>query len=178
MRKLNLYIATSLDCKIARPNHEIDWLPPLEEYDYGYSEFMEGIDAIVMGYKTYEICLGLGEWAYKGKTSYVFSRNPDRTLIPEAQLITKDPVKFVQELKQTEGKTIWLLGGGEIIAMLHDAGLIDEYILAYIPVILGKGIELFPGIKKQENLTLTKHQVYENGVALFYFSKKNGPENI
>ncbi|WP_262714322.1 dihydrofolate reductase family protein [Adhaeribacter soli] len=57
------------------------------------------------------------------------------------------------------------------MSLLHNAGLIDEFILAYIPVILGEGIELFPSIKKQENLKLTRHQVYENGVALFYFSK-------
>ena len=172
MRKLKLYIATSLDGKIARLNHEIDWLPPLEEYDYGYAEFMESIDAIVMGYKTYEVCVGLGEWAYKDKTSYVFSRSSERQLIPEAALITEDPVKYVQDLKQTDGKAIWLLGGGKIIGLLHDAGLIDEYILAYIPVILGEGIELFPGIKKQENLKLQRHQVYENGVGLFYFGKQ------
>ena len=172
MRKLKLYIAASLDGKIARPNHEIDWLPPLEEYDYGYAEFMKGVDAIVMGYKTYEVCAGLGEWAYKDKTSYIFSRNSNRQLIPEAQLITEKPVEFVKNLKQTEGKDIWLLGGGEIITLLHDAGLIDEYILAFIPVILGEGIELFPGIKKQENLKLQRHQVYENGVALFYFGKE------
>src|SRR5690606_40307440 len=53
---------------------------------------------------------------------------PERSLIPEAQLVTEDPVKFVLQLKQTEGKTIWLLGGGEIISLLHNAGLIDEYI--------------------------------------------------
>jgi len=171
MRQLKLYIATSLDGKIARPNDEIDWLPPLEEYDYGYAEFMAGIDALVMGYKTYEVCIGLGEWPYKDKTSYVFSHNPERILIPEAQLINEDPADFVRNLKQTEGKAIWLLGGGEIISLLHNAGLIDEYILAYIPVILGEGIELFPSVKKQENLKLTRHQVYENGVSLFYFSK-------
>jgi dihydrofolate reductase len=171
MRKLKLYIAASLDGKIARKNGEIDWLPPIEENDYGYAELMESTAAIVMGYKTYEVCIGFGEWAYKDKTSFVFSRNPERELIPEAQLITEDPIEFVKKLKQTEGKNIWLLGGGEIIALLHDAGLIDEYILAYIPVILGEGIELFPGIKKQENLKLTKHQIYSNGIVMLYFKK-------
>lgn len=172
MRKLKLYIATSLDGKIARPNHEIRWLPPLEEYDYGYAEFMESIDVIVMGFKTYEVCINLGEWPYKDKTSYVFSRHSERTLIPEAQLVTEDPVKFVQAIKETEGKDIWLLGGGEIISLLHNAGLIDEYILAHIPVILGEGIALFPKLNRQENLKLARHHVYENGVGLFYYEKQ------
>jgi dihydrofolate reductase len=172
MRKVILYIATSLDGKIARKNGEIDWLPPLEDQDYGYETLLNSVDVTLMGYKTYEVCLGFGDWAYKDQITYVFSRYAEREMIPEAQLITEDPVKFVKQLKQTEGKDIWLIGGGEIIALLHDAGLIDEYILAYIPVILGEGIELFPGIKKQENLQLTKHKVYDNGVAMFYFCKQ------
>src|SRR5688572_22929812 len=172
MRKVKLYIATSLDGKIARKNGEIDWLPPLDGQDYGYETLLNSVDATLMGYKTYEVCLGFGEWHYKDQTNYVFSRNPAREMIPEAQLVTEDPVKFVQELKQTEGKDIWLIGGGEIIALLHDAGLIDEYILAFIPVILGEGIEMFPGIKKQENLKLNYHIVYDNGVAMFYFTKQ------
>src|SRR5688572_19587996 len=56
MRKLKLYIATSLDGKIARKNGEIDWLPNIDEEDYGYQEFLATIDATVMGYKTYEVC--------------------------------------------------------------------------------------------------------------------------
>lgn len=124
-----------------------------------------------MGYKTYEVCLGLGQWAYKDQLTYVFSRNAAREMIPEAQLVTEDPVTFVQNLKQTEGKAIWLIGGGKIIHLLHDAGLIDEYILAYVPVILGEGIELFPGIKKQQNLTLTRHKAFESGIVMLYYQK-------
>jgi dihydrofolate reductase len=67
--------------------------------------------------------------------------------VPEAQLVAEDPVAFVRSLKEGPGKDIWLVGGGEIVTLLHDAGLIDAYILALIPVILGDGIELFPAVK-------------------------------
>lgn len=177
MRKIKLYIATSLDGKIARPDGGLDWLPdPADDAykheDYGYEELVNSIDTTLMGYKTYEVCLNLGEWHYKDQTTYVFSRDPKREMIPEAQLVTTDPVEFTRNLKQTDGKDIWLIGGGEIISLLHDAGLIDEYILAYIPVILGEGIELFPGIKKQENLKLTRHKVFESDIIMMYFEKK------
>lgn len=171
MRKLKLYIATSLDGKIARKDGSIDWLPSLTEEDYGYQEFYNSIDTVLMGYKTYEVCLGFGEWYYKDKTSYIFSRDLQKNCIPQAQLIMQNPARFAEELKSTTGKDIWLVGGGEIITLLHDAGLIDEYIIAFIPLILGEGIELFPGITRQENLHLARHNVYKNGVTLMYLEK-------
>ncbi len=171
MRKIKLHIATSLDGKIARQDGTIDWLPDPAAEDYGFQSFYDAVDTILMGYKTYQVCLDFGEWYYQGKSTYVFSRDPAKPIVPEAQLISQQPVDFVRTLKEQPGQDIWLVGGGEIISLLHDAGLIDEYIIACIPLILGEGIALFPAIRKQENLTLTHHTVFPNGVVLLYFRK-------
>ncbi|MDQ4140198.1 MAG: dihydrofolate reductase family protein [Bacteroidota bacterium] len=169
MRKLKLYIATSLDGKIARKDDSIDWLPDINpEEDYGYQTFIAEVDTLVMGYKTYQICLKLGEWPYSRKKTFVFTRDGNKSHIPEVQLISQNPVDFVKELIQQPGKDIWLVGGGEINTLLHDAGLIDTYIIAFIPLILGEGIELLPQVRKQQNLKLTQHQVYDNGVVMLY----------
>src|SRR5689334_15191007 len=119
MRKLILYIAASLDGKLARKDDSIDWLPDPASEDYGYESFYNAIDTVLMGYRTYEVCLGFGEWHYKGKSAVVFSRNAAKSVVPEAQLVTADLVAFVKELKTKPGKDIWLIGGGEIIAVLH-----------------------------------------------------------
>lgn len=173
MRKLKLYVATSIDGKIAGPNEELDWLPqPTDEKeDYGYHAFYESIDTTIMGYKTYKIGNSFGDWPYKDKTSFIFSRTADKPVIDEVTLINQNPVEFVKELKQKEGGDIWLVGGGEIIKLLHDEGLIDEYLLAFIPVILGEGIELFPNIKHQQKLKLTSHKIYDDGVAMMYYER-------
>ncbi|QMU28597.1 dihydrofolate reductase family protein [Adhaeribacter radiodurans] len=172
MRKLKLYIAASLDGKIARKDDSIDWLPdPNAGEDYGYEAFLAEIDTLVMGYKTYEICLKLGEWPYEGKKTYVFTRDLTKPHIPQVELINQNPVDFTKDLLQQSGKDIWLVGGGEINTLLHDAGLIDSYIIAFIPLILGEGIELLPQVQQQQNLKLTKHQVYDNGVVLLYLEK-------
>lgn len=173
MRQLKLYIATSLDGKIARPDGAIDWLPDPAAEDYGYQEFLTAVDTLVMGFKTYEICRSFGEWPFPHHTTYVFTRDAGKATGPTVSLVTEDPVAFIHELRQKPGKDIWLMGGGEIIALLHDAGLIDEYIIAYIPVVLGAGIELFPGIRHQQNLRLTKHRIYGNGVVLLYLVKES-----
>ena len=172
MRKLILYSATSLDGKIASPDGSIDWLPDPTEEDYGYKEFYDSVDTVVMGYKTYEKTLTFGEWSFNGKESFVFSRNPGKKVVREAELVNVDPVEFVKGLKRKPGKDIWLVGGGEINTLLHNAKLIDEYILAYIPVLLGEGLELFPDIKTRVDLKIRKSKVYPNGLVLLYLSPK------
>ena len=170
MRQVLLYIAASLDGKIARNDDSLDWLPPGENAttDYGYKEMLDSVDVLLMGRTTYEICLTLGEWHYKGKTTYVFSRKAGPEMIPETELINEDPVAFVQRLKEQPGKNIWLVGGGEIIRLLHDAGLIDKYMIATIPVMLGQGIELFPNINREQKLVVTYNQNYEELIMTHY----------
>lgn len=172
MRKLKLDIATSLDNKITRPDGAIDWLPdPSAGEDYGYQDFLATVDTLIMGYKTYEVCVSFGEWPYADKKTLAFTRDKFKPVIPQAELINQDPVLFMRELLPQDGKDIWLIGGGEIITLLHDAGLIDSYILAFIPLILGEGIPLFPEVQKQANLILEKSQVYPNGVIMLYLNK-------
>ncbi len=63
MGKVILFIASSLDGFIARPDGNIDWLtmlPDSDNTDYGYSEFLSGISSIVMGRRTYSEVLGFG----------------------------------------------------------------------------------------------------------------------
>lgn len=174
MRKLKLYVATSIDGKIAGPNEELDWLPEPEDKneDFGYYAFYNTIDTTIMGYKTYKIGNSFGDWPYKDKTSFVFSRNADKPIISKATLITQNPVEFVSTLKQQKGGDIWLVGGGEIVKLLHNAGLIDEYIITLIPVILGEGIELFPSITQKQELVLTLQQTFSQGVISLHYSKK------
>ncbi|MHB8102526.1 MAG: dihydrofolate reductase family protein [Methanosarcina sp.] len=82
MPRIKLYIATSLDGFIARENGSIDWLTKYEnnpETDYGYSEFYASIGKVLMGRKTYEQALEFGEWPYREKKSYVFTRQKEPT---------------------------------------------------------------------------------------------------
>src|SRR5690606_29929416 len=112
-----------------------------------------------------------GEWPYKGKTSYVFTRNAAKPSTDDVILTTEEPVTFTTTLKAQPGKDIWLVGGGNIISQLHDADLIDEYIIATIPVVLGKGIKLFPDINREQSLQLNKHKVYDSGLTLMYYTR-------
>lgn len=154
MANVVLYIATSLDGKIARPNDQLDWLFAVEgEGDNGYADFFQRVGAVIMGRKTYEEVLVLEPdgYPYDKIPNYILTRSPDREA--EHVTFTDEPIEqLVERLKQDVDGDIWLVGGGEVIkaAMEHD--LIDSYEIAIAPVVLGEGIPLFPeGARKRRS---------------------------
>jgi dihydrofolate reductase len=180
MRKVKLYIASSLDSHIASDNGSIDWL--FSDADYGYTKFYNSIDTILIGRKTYDQSLTFEEYPYKGKKVYVFTRNAEvekknkKKKIRDVDYIDDDIPDFVRRLVQqpVDNKDIWLLGGGEIVSILLNADLVDEIILSIHPIILGKGIPLFSNIKKYVKLQLLESIPFSSGlVQLCYGVLKN-----
>ncbi|MEZ2240886.1 dihydrofolate reductase family protein [Microcoleus sp.] len=166
MRKIILFIASSLDGYIARPQGEIDWL--FTDQNYGYSDFLNSIDTIIMGRKTYEQVLTFGEYPYQEKKSYVLTKNinfqTEHDVTPVA-----DVDNLVKELRRLEGKNIWLVGGSLLIRNFLEKKLINELILSVHPIVLGEGIPLFATPTTATNLQLTGCQTYSSGlVQLFY----------
>ena len=176
MRKIKLYIASSLDSLIAGENGSIDWL--FSDADYGYTEFYDSIDTILVGRKTYEQSLTFEEYPYKGKKVYVFTHSAKEQLDKEAsdvEYIDKDIPEFVRRLIQqpVSNRDIWLLGGGEIVSQFLNADLVDEIILSVHPIILGKGIPLFNKIEQLIKLRLVKSIPFESGLVQLHYSIVN-----
>ncbi len=175
MKKIKLYIAASIDGYIARSDGDLDWLmkyPITSDKNYGYNDFFESIDTIIMGGRTYRDILNMDFiWPYKDKPTYIITRK---------SLISKDYIHFISEniseivfaLKNNKGKDIWLVGGGEIISSFMSQELIDEMIITTIPVILGNGIKLFSGISKESEWITIANQKYDNGVTQAHYSIK------
>ncbi|MBD1880726.1 dihydrofolate reductase [Coleofasciculus sp. FACHB-64] len=162
MRKVILFIASSLDGYIARQSGDIDWL--FTDQDYGYSEFFASVDTLLMGRKTYEQVLTFGEYPYKGVKSYVFTKNPLFPADSNAEVIREDITEFVEQLRQVDGKNIWLVGGSQLTHALMSQNLVDELILSIHPTILGEGIPLFDNGTISQSLNLTKCQTYDSGL--------------
>ena len=161
MRKVILNVAVSLDGFIEGPNGEYDWC--FTDGDYGMSEFLANTDAIFFGRKSYELFIASFSSMWNDKKHYVFS-NTLQSLQTDAVLINGDVETKVLELKKGEGKDIWLFGGASLTTSLLNAGLIDEFLLAIHPVILGKGKALFNGIDQRNWLKLTECKTFENGL--------------
>lgn len=176
MRKIKLYIASSLDSFIAGENGTIDWL--FSDADYGYAEFYNSIDTIFVGRKTYEQSLTFEEYPYKGKKVYVFTHNAKKQkdkYTSDIEYIDRDIPEFVRGLIQqpVSNRDIWLLGGGEIVSLFLNADLVHEIILSIHPIILGKGIPLFNKIKKLVKLRLVKSSQFESGLVQLHYRVLN-----
>lgn len=169
MRKIKLYIAASIDGYIADINGELDWLSNYSiapELNYGYDEFFNSVDIVIMGGRTYRDILNMGViYPYKDKISYVITRNRNgQTSIKDVQFLSENIIETIHSLKEQQGKDIWLVGGGELTSMLLEHDLVDEMIITYIPKMLGDGIPLFPMIKIESNWRLLNSQTYSNSV--------------
>jgi len=174
VRKVKLFIASSLDGYIARKDGSIDWL--YTDGDYGFAQFYDSVDTILMGRRTYEKTLELaGEYPHKDKKNYVFSQKKSAGKRKEKEKdhnveIIADIIDFVKiQLLQSQGKYIWLIGGADIISIFLNAGMLDEIILSIHPIVLGKGIPLFRNLQRQMNLKLVNSIPYESGLVQLHY---------
>ncbi len=164
MTKILVYIASSLDGFIARENGSIDWLPKSSKSSY--DTFYKSIDTVIMGKTTYDQVLTFGEYPYKNKKSFVFTRTSKEN--NDNVEFVSDIEKFIKDGSPGAGKDIWLVGGAKIIASFLKIGVVDEIIITVIPVLLGKGISLFQNIKNETKLELIKTEKHDQLVDLHY----------
>jgi dihydrofolate reductase len=169
MRQVVLGVGISLDGYIARRDGAVDFL--FMPKDYSMAPFLETIDTVVMGRKTYDAALQMGGGSFGGSpmTSYVFSRSMPSGEHGGVMFVSDSPATLVGQLRKRRGKNIWLMGGGELARAFLQADLVDALYLGVVPVLLGEGIPLFPGPFPQRNFTLIENQTYSKGlIALKY----------
>ena len=165
MRKIILFIASSLDGYIAKNDGNVDWLPV--SGSSGYDDFYKSIDTVIMGKTTYDQILTFGAYPYPDKKSYVFTRNSDHKKDGDIQFVN-DVEKLTKNILSNPGMNIWLVGGSKIISNFMNLGFIDEIIITIIPTVLGNGIPLFVDIQKEAKFELIKTTDYDTLVELHY----------
>jgi dihydrofolate reductase len=165
MRKIILFIASSLDGYIAKNDGSVDWLPV--SGSSGYDNFYKSIDTVIMGNTTYSQVLTFGAYPYQDKKSYVFTRNNDHKKDENIQFVN-DAEKLIKNILSNPGMNIWLIGGSKIISNFMNLGFVDEIIISIIPIVLGNGIPLFMDIQKETKFELIKTTDYDTLVELHY----------
>jgi dihydrofolate reductase len=141
----SVFIGTSLDGFIARPNDDLDFLPPGGGEPHGYNEFIATVDAIVIGRKTFEKVLTMGPWPYGDKRVVVLSSRPvdlSKAVGGVVEQMAGTPAEIVSQLAASGAHHLYIDGGVTIQRFLR-AGLIQRLIITRVPVLIGEGVPLF-----------------------------------
>ena len=176
MKKIILYIAASLDQRIAEPDGSLEWLtgvPSPQKTNGEYKDLLASVDTVLIGGRAYRELLSMEViWPYKEQMTYVVSRHNwgDEDNI---RFITDNVIETISALRNDEGKDILLVGGGKLISMLLTADLIDEMQITYIPVILGEGIPLFPKQPKESKWELVENIAHKSDALTIKYRKRS-----
>ena len=179
--KVSVYIATSLDGFIARNDGALDWLNEAngvvpDGEDCGFHAFMDSVDALIMGRKTYEQVLSFGEWPYGRTPVVVLSRNSISFPpgVPDTVTHSSEPPEDLLGRLSDEGVAHVYVDGGITIQGFMARGLVDEITVTVIPVILGDEIPLFGSIKKDISFIHVRTAAFDFGFEqITYLVKKN-----
>ncbi len=174
MRSVNLFIAMSLDGYIADSEGGVDWLGGQEEESEdvdSYTAFIKDVDTVLMGWKTYhQIVTELSpeDWIYKNLKTYVFTHKEQKST-EHIQFVNRDPDDLITDLREEDGKDIWICGGADLVQQMVKEDLIDCYYITIIPTILGAGIRLFDHLAGGERkLKLVDTRTYNGMTDLVY----------
>ena len=169
MKRLRYSVAASLDGYIAAPDGGYDWI--VMDPDIDFAAMAAEFDTYVMGRGTYEVTLHAGDQGMmSGNDVYVVSTTLDPAEHPNVTVIATDVVECVRTLKEGPGKDIWLFGGGILFRALLEAGLVDTVEVAVIPVLLGQGIPLLPGLDGRARLRLDRQHTYpKSGIVMLRY---------
>jgi len=176
MRKISLFIAISLDGYIAKPNDDLSFLKLVEKEgeDYGYTEFTDTIDTLIIGRRTYDYVLkeiGPSHYDNGQRDVYVITRT-ERPQVGRTIFYTENITKLIKQLKSGKGKNIYCDGSAEVINELLKNDLIDEFIISVVPVLLESGTRLFKDGRPEQLLEFITAKTFETGLVQLHYKRK------
>jgi dihydrofolate reductase len=164
--KASVFIGTSVDGFIARPDGALDFLPPGGGEPHGYDEFIASVDALVIGRNTFETVLQFPEWPYGSKRVVVLSSRPvdlSRVRNGRVEQMGGSPAEIAAKLEATGARHIYVDGGITVQRFLR-AGLIQRLIITRVPVLIGTGIPLFGALSADVRLRHIETRNYPSGL--------------
>lgn len=165
----HIFIATSLDGFIARPDGTLDWLLSRDDptEDHGYTAFIAGMDCILMGRGTFETVLAFPEWHYTLPV-YVLSARLAGQPVPDhlqgkVTFLDLPPAQAMAQLA-AQGHRRAYIDGGQIVQSFLRAGLIADMIITTAPVLIGQGRPLYGALPKDIPLIHTATTAFPSGL--------------
>lgn len=162
--RCSVFMAISLDGYIARPDGGIDWLSIVESpgEDYGFQEFFDTVDVVLLGRHTYDTVLAFPEWHYPNKRVIVLTHRPTESRYGE-EFYSGDVETLVRQLGEQGIRRVYV-DGGIVVQQFLAAQLIDDMTISVIPILLGSGIPLFAGGTPEARLELESTRSWPSGL--------------
>ncbi len=166
----HVFIATSLDGYVSRPDHGLDWLMKqraVEGDDGGFSAFFDTVDGLIMGSGSFRTVAGFGQWPYT-KPVIVMSHSMTSDDIPDdlkskVELSRLEPAALMESM-DTRGWTRAYVDGGRLVQSFVRAGLIADLTITQVPILIGQGIPLFGDLDSDIDLKLEDARTLASGM--------------
>jgi dihydrofolate reductase len=190
MRNVVLSMQVSLDGFIARANGELDWHLVDREFNEYARDLLDSFDTLVFGRVTYQLMASYWPTAITNDPveariaerlntlpKVVFSRTLKKVEWKNSRLATGGVAEEIRKMKEQPGKDIGI-GGTSLVAVLAPLGLIDDYRILVVPVVLGSGKSLFKDIKKSISLKLRETRTFGSGLVLLAYQPEKKMSSI
>jgi dihydrofolate reductase len=159
--------------------HQYAWGDELEQFSI---DQLRSADMLLFGRVTYD---GMAKYwqAAKGEVAdymnslpkVVFSRTLERANWANAKLVKGELAAEIQDLKRQAQGNIFVFGSANLSAGLVEHGLFDEYRLAVVPVLLGRGKPLFGPNSDRLRLKLLEARPWSNGCVILRYESLKAP---
>lgn len=171
--KVTIHMVASLDFFIAKKDGTVSWLESSDSYENGApdpdaEEFLKTIDCWVMGSRTYETALTLG-WPYGDVPTIVLTHRDLPADRESVEFYSGDLNKLVNDRLKPSYKNIWLVGGAMLAKEFIRLKLVDDIVIAIMPIILGDGTLFVDHIGQERLLHLKDVTAYKNGVVELWY---------
>ncbi len=175
---ITVHMVASVDGIIARPDNSISWFETGHLFEDGEeaedpTAFLKSIDCYVMGSKTYELAMELSKeygWAYGDKTTIVLSHRKFEDDRPHIVFWEGDIQNLVKDHLSAKYKSVWVVGGAEVVNSLLQLKLVDEIRIGLLPILLGDGLRYFDFLPEENKLKLLKAKAYKNGMIDLHYA--------
>jgi dihydrofolate reductase len=184
VRKLHMFNQVSLDGYFTDAKGDMSWAHRRddEEWQRFTNENAGGEAELIFGRKTYAMMASFWPTPQAKQTmpqvaasmnrmrKYVFSRSLEKLDWENSTVVKGDLASEVRRLKAQRGPGLLIMGSGEIVSQLTEAGLIDEYQVVTVPIVIGTGRALYEGVTTRPRLKLTKTRSFQNGNVVSWYS--------
>ena len=188
MRKVKLFLHTSLDGFVAGTKGEMEWINVDGDIFDFTGKLTGNADTYLMGRATFQMMEGYwpkageqpnasrhdiehSKW-YNQVAKVVISNSMQGNNLPNTKIISGNLKEEITTLKQLDGKDIIIFGSPTAAHSLMELDLIDEYGLFVNPILLGKGILMFSDITQTLNLKLSGSKTFSSGVISLQYERQ------